>query len=133
MNELRGRYPTQKIIRKEDAEARTIADIKDRNALKRTKNITVHPFEMTSHDPSVLMNIYADEISPDKSNVHKSVEIGNKQMKEFQESLPEGPYATLTKKVITMENKKTMPQVNIFPCHVPSECRSNFIGRSVQL
>ena len=23
--------------------------------------------------------------------------------------------------------------VNIFPCHVPFECRSNFIGRSVQL
>ena len=123
MNELRGRYPTQKIIHKEDAEARTIAAIKDRNALKRTLQLCAHPFDITSHDPSVLMNIYTGEISPDKSNVHKSVEIGNEQMKEFQGSLPEGLYATLTKKVITMENKKTMVQVNIFR-HVPSECRS---------
>ena len=66
---------------------------------------------MTSHDPSVLMNIYTDEISPDKSNVHKSFEIGNKQMKEFQKSLPDGFYATLPKQVITMENKKTKTQV----------------------
>ena len=66
---------------------------------------------MTSHDPSVLINIYTGEISPDKSNVYKSVEIGNKEMKEFQESLPDGFYATLPKKVITMENKKTKAQV----------------------
>ena len=66
---------------------------------------------MTSHDASVLMNIYTGEISPDKSNVCKLVEIGNKEMKEFQESLPDGFYATLPKKVITMENKKTKAQV----------------------
>ena len=67
-----------------------IADMKDRNALKRTLHLCAHPFDMTSHNPSVLMNIYTDEISPDKSNVHKSVEIWNKQMKEFQKSLPNG-------------------------------------------
>ena len=32
-------------------------------------------------------------------------------MKEFQESLPDGFYATLPKKVITMENKKTKAKV----------------------
>ena len=88
-----------------------IADMKDRNALKRTLMLCAHPFDMTSHDPSVLMNIYTGEISPDKSNIHKSVEIRNKQMKEFQESLPVGFDATLPKKVKTMENKKTKAQV----------------------
>ena len=34
LNELRSRYPTQKIIHKEEAEARMIADMKDKNALK---------------------------------------------------------------------------------------------------
>ena len=32
-------------------------------------------------------------------------------MKKFQESLPDGFYTTLSKKVITMENKKTNAQV----------------------
>ena len=77
-HELRGRYPIQKIIHKEEAEARMIADMKDRNALKRTLQLCTHPFDMTSYDPSVLMNIYTGEISPDKNNVHKSVEIVNK-------------------------------------------------------
>ena len=111
LDELRGRYPTQKIIHKEEAEARITADTKDRNALKRQLQLCAHLFDMASHDPTVLMNIYTGEISPDKRNVGKSVEIGNKQMKEFQESLPDGFYATLPKKVITMENKKTKAKV----------------------
>ena len=111
LDELRGRYSTQKIIHKEVAEARTIADMKDRNALKRTLQSCTHPFDMTSHDPSVLMNIYSGKISLDESNVHKSVETGNKQMKEFQRSLPDGFYAALPKKAITMENKKTKLKV----------------------
>ena len=35
--------------------------------------LCTHPFNMTSLDPSVLMNIYTDEISPNKNNVYKSV------------------------------------------------------------
>ena len=84
LDKLRGRYSTQKIIHKEEPEARVIADMKDRNALQITLQLCAHPFEMTSHDPSVFMNIYTSEISPDKRNVLKSVEIRNKQMKEFQ-------------------------------------------------
>ena len=77
-DELRGRYLTQKIIHKDEAEARVIADMKDRNSLKRTLQFCSHPFDMASYDPSALMNIYTGEISPNKSNIHKSVEIGNK-------------------------------------------------------
>ena len=85
--------------------------MKDRNALKGTSQLCGHLFDMTSHDPSALINIDTGEISPDKSNVHKSIETENKQMKEFQEILPDGFYATLPKKVITMENKKKKAQV----------------------
>ena len=83
MNRLRGRYPTQKIIHKGEAEARMITDMKDRNALKITLEFCAHLFDGTSQDQSVLMNIYTDEINPDNSNVYKSVKIQNKQMKEF--------------------------------------------------
>ena len=111
MNRLRGRYPTQKIIHKWEAEARMITDMKDRNALKITLEFCAHLFDGTSHDQSVLMNIYTDEINPDKSNIYKSVKIENKQMKEFQKSFHDGFHATLPKKVTTMENKKTKSQV----------------------
>ena len=47
LDELRGRCPTQKIIHKEKAEARMTADMKDRNALKRTLQLCAHPFDMT--------------------------------------------------------------------------------------
>ena len=81
MDELRGRYPTQKIIHKEETEPRMTADMKDRNALKRTLQLSVHPFDTTWHEPSVSrIYMYTREISPNnvQSNVHKSVEIGNK-------------------------------------------------------
>ena len=45
------------------------------------------------------------------SNAHTSAEIGHKHMKMFQESLPNGFYTTLLKKVITKKNKKTKAQV----------------------
>ena len=72
-----------------------IANMKDRNPLKRKLQLCAHPFDMTSHDQSVFMNIYTGEIIPHKSNVNKSVEIGIKQIKDFQESHPDGFYATL--------------------------------------
>ena len=36
LNELRGRYLAQKIMHKEEAEGRMIAEMKDRNVLRRT-------------------------------------------------------------------------------------------------
>ena len=58
LDDFRGSYPTEKIIQQKEAEARMIADKKDRNALKRTLQLSTNPFDMTLHDPSVLMNIY---------------------------------------------------------------------------
>ena len=107
LDELKERYPTQEIIHKEEAEAKMIAGMNDRNALRRTLQLCIHLFDMISYKPSFLMDMYTGEISPDKSNVHKSVETGHKQIKEFPESLPNGFYAIIPKKVITMENKKT--------------------------
>ena len=52
------RYFTKRKLR-----AKMIAGMKDRNALKRTLPLSAHPFDMTSHDPSVLMNIYVEQRS----------------------------------------------------------------------
>ena len=49
-----------------------IADMKDRNALKKSLHLCTHPFDMTLHEPSVLMKIYTGEVIPVKSNVQRS-------------------------------------------------------------
>lgn len=49
-----------------------IADVKDRNALKKSLRWCTHPFDMTLHEPSVLMKIYTGEVIPVKSNVQRS-------------------------------------------------------------
>ena len=104
---------------------------------KKTLQLCSHPLDMTLHDLSVLTNIYTDEISPVNSNLYKSVKIQNKQMKEFQEDLQDGFHATLPKKVITMENKKTKTQIvqvyNTELIYSYIMCIPNFIVRSVQL
>ena len=51
----------------------------------------------------MLINIYCREIVYDKCNVQNSVVIESKQLIEFSESLPDGFYATVQKKVVTME------------------------------
>ena len=53
------------------------------------------------------MNIYTGEEAADNINVHKSIEIRNQQLTDFQNSLPEGFKEKLSSKVTTMaEGKK---------------------------
>ena len=51
----------------------------------------------------MLINIYSGEIAHDKCNVQNSVVIGSQELIEFVESLSNGFYATIQKKVVTME------------------------------
>ena len=84
------------------------ADMKDRNALKRTLQLSIHPFDATWHEPSVSrIYMYTREISPDnvQSNVHKLVEIGNKQ-KSFKRVFLMGFMQHFPKKFKAMENEK---------------------------
>ena len=53
----------------------------------------------------MLINIYSGEIAHDKCNVQNLVVIGSKELIEFSESLLDGFYATIQKKVVTMEAK----------------------------
>ena len=72
-----------------------------RNALE----LCAHPLDLDSLNNNLLINIYSGEIAHDKCNVQNLVVIGSKELIEFSESLLDGFYATIQKKVVTMEAK----------------------------
>ena len=79
--------------------------MRDRQTLRNALEFCVHPLDLDSHNNNLLINIYSGEIAHDKCNVQKTIVIVSKQLIEFAESLPDGFYAAIQKKVITMELK----------------------------
>ena len=104
LDALREQYPTKKTKQNKESEASITADQKDQNALQNSLQLRSHPLDPNSHDPNVLMNICSSEIASDKTNGHMAKIIGEKQMKEFQLSLPDGFNSTIPKKVVPMDN-----------------------------
>ena len=87
---------------KEEGKGRIQSDAHDRRKLQFALKNCIHPFETESHIPDKLVNIYTGEEVADNINVHKSIEIGNQQLTDFQNSLPEGFREKLSSKVTTM-------------------------------
>ena len=77
--------------------------MKDRHTLRNALQLCAHPLDLDSHDNNLLINIYSGENGHDKCNVQNSVVIGSQELIEFVESLSNGFYATIQKKVVTME------------------------------
>ena len=93
---------------KEEGKGRIQSDAYDRQKLQLALTNCIHPFETESHIPAKLVNIYTGEEAANNVNVDKSIEIGNQQYIQFQNSLPEGFRERLSSKVTTMaEGKKT--------------------------
>ena len=86
-----------------ESKAKIYVDMKDCHTLRNTMQLTAHPLDLDSHDNNLLINIYSGEIAHDKCNVQNSVVIGSQELIEFVESLSNGFYATIQKKVVTME------------------------------
>ena len=61
----------------------------------------IHPLDPQQH-PENIINIVNGMIGPSSVNVDEAIDIGTRQMKEFEESLPDGFYETISKKVETM-------------------------------
>ena len=67
----------------------------------------IHPLDVDSHqDKTSLCNIYTGQHAPKSANVDKSVQLGSKQMKEFDAALPESFQNTIQKTVVTMKEIK---------------------------
>ena len=80
--------------------------MKDCCTLQNALQLCTHPLDMDLHDNNLLINIYSSKIARDKCQVQNSVVIGSKQYIKFAESLSDGFYATIQKKVVTIEVKE---------------------------
>ena len=91
---------------KEESTARIKNDQVDRTKLKNFLITCIHPLQGESHTLTSLCSIYTGQIAEKTVNVNKAVEIGKKQMKSFQRSLPEGFWSKMKREVVTMKTSK---------------------------
>lgn len=78
--------------------------------------------------------IFTGQRAPKFVNVNKSLQLGYKQMKEFEAALSEGFYSTIQKTVVNMKKLKksendgscsVQHRSYLFLCHVFVECLAN--------
>ena len=95
LSELRNKEDPKIIFNKEEGNAKIMNNEVDRRKLRDFLSSCMHPLDTISHNPAEK-----------KINVNKSVEIGRKQLKQFQQNFPEGFRSTISKSVITMKEGK---------------------------
>ena len=71
-----------------------------RNKLKDKISNVIDPLDPSKHPNGQLLNIVTGRITPEKVNVDQAVELGTKQMKEFEESLPGGFRNSISKTLL---------------------------------
>ncbi|MEM7297990.1 MAG: hypothetical protein AAF391_06960, partial [Bacteroidota bacterium] len=97
---------------KEEGKGRIQSDAIDKRKLQVALINCIHPLEVGDHPADKLVNIYTGEEAPSNVNVHQAVEIGEKQLAKFQDSLPEGFRETLTCEVVTMAHVQKKKKVH---------------------
>ena len=103
---IRNQKDIVKTYHKEELKSRIAADEVDRIKLRNMLNTCVHPLAYADHNPEELINIFSGQISSDKVNVPRAIEIGRNEMITFDESWPDGFRETISKKVVTMNDSK---------------------------
>ena len=106
LSDLGNKQQTSHDKHKEEGAGRIDSDNIDRNKIRSTLEKCIHPLDLETHACNKLVNIYSGEESEDSVNVNKAIDIGSKQFKEFQESLPDGFRKPLSSKVVTMTSRK---------------------------
>lgn len=102
--------PTTQKTHKEESVIRIEADKVDRNGLKEKISQSIHPFMPDQH-PEPIVNIVTGKLAGPSVNVHNAISIATQQMKDFENSWPEGFHNPIQKKVITMAATKKSIQV----------------------
>ena len=86
---------------KEEAKARISADRADREGLRRKLDMCINPLDPEEH-PETIINVVNGMIGPPSVNVDKTIDIGTRQMEEFERKLPDSFYESISKKIETM-------------------------------
>ena len=105
LDDLRGKNSKSKTVHKEESSTRIRNDLKDRVKLRDSLQLCAHPFDSTTNDKKLLINIYTGEVAPGECNVQNSLEIATKQQTDYSSRLPDDFYLTIQKKVVTMAVK----------------------------
>ena len=106
LNNLLGKDEVSVLYHKEEGHARIASDENDRRKVREFLNTCIHPLDINSHNVESVCNIYTGETAPSDININKSVILGEKMMLEFQNKLPEGFKATISRCVVPMSVKK---------------------------
>ena len=114
LNNLRSSNNKDQTKHKEEGDGRIKADQIDRKKLQNNLEKCIHSLQVDTHKNwNTLVNIYTGEEVGEDVNVNKAVEIGQKQMKEFCSSLPQGFRDRLSTKVVTMAESKKTKQISV--------------------
>ena len=93
-----------KTYHKEESHARIVSDEIDQENLRNFLKTCIHPLDVDSHhNKTSLSNIYTGQHATKAANVNKSVQLGSKQMKEFEAVLPQHFHTTIQKTLVTMK------------------------------
>ncbi len=112
---------------KEEAKSRILSDAMDRAKLKMTLASFIDPLDPTSH-PVGLVNIANGLVSPNDINVDNSLEIGQKQMKEFEAGWPDSFHKTLKRSIMKMPDTNKILKVDGTPVYDTEHIYTRVIG-----
>lgn len=87
---------------KEEAKSRILEDSKDRTGLLKKLDTCIHPLNPSEHPGGSIVSIISGKIVSEVVNVDSAVTIGEKMLKDFEKTWPEGFYKTIPSKVKTM-------------------------------
>ena len=95
---------------KEEAQGRISADQADREGLRKKLEMCINPMDPEQH-PQTIINVVNGMIGPSSVNVDEAIDIGTRQMEEFERKLPDGFYDSIPMKVETMAVTKKSVKV----------------------
>ena len=90
--------------------ARIVSDGADRQSIRDKLKLCIDPFDPTSHPPTIV-NIVSGQMADDTVNVQDAVASGTKQMQEFEKGWPEGFRSTISKKVKTVSDSRSISRL----------------------
>ena len=97
----------QATVHKEESKPRIKSDTKDRQDIRVKMAQCIPPLDYQQHPELSIVNIVTVRVqSTSTVNVHKSIEIGSKQSKEFEEPLPQGFYHKIERRITSMADMK---------------------------
>ena len=110
--DLKGSATTSDVTyHKEEGSTRVKEDGQDREKIRAFLSTCINPLDADEHPPEIV-NIYSGKLSTKDVNIDQCVQLGSAQVEAFQNSLPDGFYRQLSKKVRTMATVKKSVPVN---------------------